>query len=62
MCAVKRGNDLALALRPFRYQVWKWDIHDCEAKLDLNEIADHRFDFSTLIFILSIKEIRACVD
>ena len=62
MCAVKCGNDLPVALWPFRYQVWKWHFHHCETKLDLNQISDHPLEHPALIFILAVMEIRVGVD
>ena len=62
MCAIKCGNNLPIALWPFRYQVWKRHFHLCKTKLDLNQISDHPLELPALIFILAIVEIRVGVD
>ena len=61
MCAVKCGNDLPIALWPFRYQVWKWHFQLFKTKLDLIQISDHPLELPALIFILAIMEIRVGV-
>ena len=61
MCAIKCGNNLPIALWPFRYQVWKWHFQLCKTKLDLIQVSDHPLELPALIFILAVMEIRVGV-